>query len=405
MKKNVCLITTKFPENPKDAWLTNDLAESLTSAGECVTVIALSWLATDPPSSYSEIAGLRIVRIKLPRFFYRQSFLVTAAKIVFFPIAVIFTVPKHIRKCHLLIANTPCVTTFGLPTFFRLRYGAKSFLVLWDFFPFYLKDLGSIRNDVFFEILRVIENSVYRSFDVIGVMSAANENFLRKNYFLRSGVDVRRLPIWTKVRPRLNVEKASVRKIFNLPQTKFIAIYGGAMTFVQGLENVIRLARETEDLDLTYLLVGDGTERTRLQNLVISENIKNVIFMEKISREEYIKLLYGCDFGIIALSAKLSVPSFPSKSLDYFGASLPVVAALDGSTDFGDILENEIKAGFSAVATDYVRLGEIVRNLLVNEELRVTMGVNGRNYYEEFFDVESAKNSILGSFKWGRGAL
>lgn len=105
------------------------------------------------------------------------------------------------------------------------------------------------------------------------------------------------------------------------------------------------------------------------------------------------------DIGLIFLSHRLTVPSFPSKTLDYFKTRLPVLAALDSYTDFGRILEEDARAGYAAIANDTKTLGTYLKNLAESEELRKELGRNGREYYESEFDVGRAKNIILNQFK------
>ena len=75
--------------------------------------------------------------------------------------------------------------------------------------------------------------------------------------------------------------------------------------------------------------------------------------------------------------------------------AIPILASLDPVTDFGDILENKIKAGYSVIAGNMDEL-ESKANILINYvDLRESMGKAGRKYYEEFLTVENAKNIIM----------
>ncbi|HEU4819221.1 glycosyltransferase family 4 protein [Janthinobacterium sp.] len=393
--KNISLLTTKYPVDPTSPWLTNELALAMRDSGHNVTVVALSWMPDDPENGVAMESGIKVVRVRLPSFFYKRMRIVTGLKILLFPLIARFYIKKHVKVCDLLVANTPCVTILGLTRFFRRRYGAKSFLVCWDFFPFYLKDLGLVSNKFSFEVLRVIERTMYKSFDKIGCMTNRNIDFLQQNYDFSSLAKVCKLPIWATIKSAPMISKADIRTKFGLPQDKVLAVFGGAMSIVQDLRNLLILAEHSKELNVTFVLIGSGTERNDLIAQVRERSIDNIIFLDAIPRFEYEKLLQACDIGLIFLSHKLTVPSFPSKSLDYFKLSLPILAGLDAFTDFGGILLNEAKAGYFAQADNTVALKKLLGELVNDGDLRKRLGENGRVFYEAEFDVEDAKEAII----------
>ena len=396
--KQICLITTKYPQDLASPWLTNEMASSL-RRGQCdVTVMALSWLKGDPPTSVGMENGVKVIRVKLPGIFYRQWLVMTALKIMLFPLFAMFHAIKHIKRCELLIANTPCVTIFGITWLFKLRYRAKTFLVLWDFFPYYLNDLGVVRNKFFFGILRLLEKTMYESFDQIGCMSERNIEFLADNYGIADRNKVMYLPIWAELKPQLATDKAALRRRFKIPEQGVIAVYGGAMTIVQDLRNLLALAGSDAGSRVEFVLIGNGTERASLEQQARAEGLVNVHFLAAVPRLDYESLITACDIGLVFLSHKLTVPSFPSKSLDYFKLGLPVLAGLDRFTDFGPILEDKAQAGYFAVADETDKLAGLLARLAGDEALRKRRGQNGRVFYEQEFDVDRARDLILSKF-------
>jgi glycosyltransferase involved in cell wall biosynthesis len=393
--KNVCLLTTKYPADAASPWLTNELAYSLKKAGKNVTVIALSWMRDDPVSSCSIENGIKVVRIKLPALFYKRLFIMTALKILAFPLFVRAHVRKNVEACDLLIGNTPCVTIFGLTQFFKRRFSAKSFLVLWDFFPYYLKDLGVVRNNATFSVLRWLERFMYESFDKIGCMTNRNIDFLLDKYSYSSPSKPIQLPIWAAIKQAPAVDKQAIKKKHGLPIDKVIAVYGGAMSIVQDLTNLLSLAESARKLNVCFVLIGSGTEKESLIEDAKRRELENVIFLNSVSRSEYEELLCACDIGLIFLSHRLTVPSFPSKSLDYFKLSLPILAGLDAFTDFGETLVNVARAGFYAKADQTEELVKMLEQLVEDPSLRAQLGANGRKYYEVEFDVDRVRDKIL----------
>ncbi|MBV7573764.1 glycosyltransferase family 4 protein [Pseudomonas sp. PDM32] len=395
--KHIVLLTTKYADDKKDAWLTNELAYSLNEEGHDVSVVVFSWLKNEPVSFTKVIDGIKVIRVKLPAIFYNTGVIGTSLKIFLFPFLARHEVRKQVSKCDLLIANTPCVTILGMSRYFRKKFDSKSFLVLWDFFPYYLKDLGAIRNKLFFGFFRYLEQIMYKSFDRIGCMTEGNARFLFDNFPTVDKQRVEILPLWAKIKQVDPIDKSEIRLKYDLPSTGFIAVYGGAMSIVQELDNILDLAELYTGDDVTFLFIGKGTEKERLEESVFTRGLKNVKFINYVPRDEYQHVVQACDVGLISLSRKLTVPSFPSKSLDYFKVSLPVLASLDSVTDFGDILENKICAGLAVVAGDVTNLKNKLDLLIKDAELCKALGANGRRYYEKYLSVENARSIIISS--------
>lgn len=62
--KHIVLLTTKYADDKKDAWLTNELAYSLNEEGHNVSVVVFSWLKNEPVSFTKVIDGIKVIRVK-----------------------------------------------------------------------------------------------------------------------------------------------------------------------------------------------------------------------------------------------------------------------------------------------------------------------------------------------------
>ena len=111
--------------------------------------------------------------------------------------------------------------------------------------------------------------------------------------------------------------------------------------------------------------------------------------LDYIPRVEYEKLLSVCDIGLIFLDKRFTIPNYPSKTLSYMACGLPIMAAIDSTTDYGDLLE-ENTLGFKVINGDLEDYQYKFNKLLTDKNLRETLGKNGRNYYEKEFNVENS---------------
>lgn len=77
-------MTTKYNDNKKDAWLTNELAYSIRDSGHNMTVVVFSWMPNDPETSVSNIDGVQVVRLKLPKWIYKKILLIPLLRYLHF---------------------------------------------------------------------------------------------------------------------------------------------------------------------------------------------------------------------------------------------------------------------------------------------------------------------------------
>ncbi|EGR0419662.1 glycosyltransferase family 4 protein [Vibrio cholerae] len=382
---NYLIIATKYGDK-KNKWLTNELADVIKINGNSVQVIALSWMQDDPGSSVKDEDGITVYRYKMPRVFYLDNVFVKYAKQVLFPIFAYYKYRKILSKITFerIITFSPAHLVSFLVKKLKKQCVTQAYLVLWDFFPYYLQ---LSRKGSMFKFLLYFENESYKQFDCIGVMTAQNKDFLLKNYkgILKHSVKV--LPIWAKTN---TVSYSSeIRKKYNLDERDIIFIYGGAHSEVQELDNLLELAKcFLGDMNIKFIFIGKGKDKARLQEKTKKEKISNVKFLDFVPRGDYELLLKSCDIGLVSLSSRLTVPSFPSKSLDYMKCGLPIIASIDRATDYGIFLENNMKAGFFAFAGDIQSLKEVSLKLVNNKNLRRELGSNGRQYFEENHSVD-----------------
>ncbi|MGB6681858.1 MAG: glycosyltransferase WbuB, partial [Candidatus Bathyarchaeia archaeon] len=112
---------------------------------------------------------------------------------------------------------------------------------------------------------------------------------------------------------------------------------------------------------------------------------------------EFKNLVHQCDIGLVNLNGKFTIPNFPSKALDYFEAQIPVLAAIDQNTDYGQFLD-ETKAGLWSITGDLDAYCRNFEQLLNNKALRKELGQNGRLYLERNLNVQKTYATIMKHF-------
>lgn len=306
-------------------------------------------------------------------------------------------------KFDLILYTTPPITIGKVVEFIKHRDGAKTFLLLKDIFPQNAIDLKLIkRNGIIHKYFSKVEHQLYQISDYIGTMSPANTEYLLTH---NSSIDNRKVcEVPNTLTPANsdidNDQKENIRRKYNIPINKIMAIYGGNLGKPQGIDNLLRCLLKNESNDGTFIvIVGSGTEFTKIHNFINVNGLKNCLLLDSLPKAEYDLLVNSADIGLIFLDVSFTIPNFPSRLLSYLQASIPIIASTDISTDIGMIAEKN-EFGLWNLATD---INHFNNNLLKleNDQLRVEMGWNGRKYLENNYTSQHAYEIIMNQLDKG----
>lgn len=307
-------------------------------------------------------------------------------------------------KFDLVLYSTPPITLQKAVEFVKFRDQAKTYLLLKDIFPQNAVDLGMLKTsgikNLIYKYFRDKEERLYKISDYIGCMSNANVEFLLKNNPSIPNEIVEVCP--NSIEP-INIdisehEKKEIREKYNLPIDKTVFIYGGNLGKPQGIDFLIDCIKANEDNNNSYFfIVGSGTEFGKLENYFEREKPKNAMLRNQLPRNDYELLANSCDVGLIFLDKRFTIPNFPSRLLSYMQASMPVLAATDINTDIGKVIESG-SFGYWCESVDVDKFNQLV-NKLCDEELRIGLGRNAREYLEEHYSAKNAYEIIIKHFK------
>jgi hypothetical protein len=111
-------------------------------------------------------------------------------------------------------------------------------------------------------------------------------------------------------------------------------------------------------------------------------------------RTEYLSLISACDVGIVCTVTGVASSSFPSKTIDYLRAGLPIVAAVEPNSDYRGFL-SRWNIGISIPAGDPAALFRTIVGLVDDAGMAASIERNARACLEEVFDVRAAVKRLL----------
>jgi glycosyltransferase involved in cell wall biosynthesis len=396
----ILMLINQFSGAGEPADPPHQLADAFVSAGHSVKVVVIPWQRDEASvSRYQEHGRLHVLRVpalSIARFGRIAELLL---RWTFSSFAALRHAKKFMDKddVDLIYTTSPSVSMAFLLRWALRRYPqARSYLYIVDFFPFHQRAIGLIPGGLIFRMAKSGENALIRMFDVVGCMSPKNADYLQSHYTLRPEQKVHILPLSTAISTPIDVDRRTVRKRYGLPDDKVIAIFGGQITEGRGIEQILETARIASNLvpELHFVLAGQG----RLVHLVqkyIAGGGQNLSLVPSLARDSYLELASACDIGLIVTVPISDIPTFPSKTLDYLQASLPVVAAVEAGTDYREFVEGH-RFGLVVEAGNAQVLLDALATLVRDPQMRDAMAQAGRRTLIDVFDVRHAAERILG---------
>ena len=402
--KNILIVADIYPpEVSSAAHLMKELAEGLKKRGYNV------WVVTTYPKYYlpkelegqkfelfSDEAGIKVIRVKTPPL-KKVNFIIRGISQLILPFLFFFKIKKYIHeKLDVAIVYSPPLPLALAGGMIKRYYGAKFILNIQDLFPQNAIDLGVLKgwkHKPAIWLFEWIEKKVYKKADNITFHSEGGRKFLIEKKGVPAGKIIT-LHNWINIEPFKNLsQNISFRGKFGL-NGKFVFVFGGIMGPAQGLEFMVRVAKNISDLkDLVFLLVGDGTEKLKVEKAIDDLNVKNVVIKPFVSKEEYPYLVKDFDVGFVCLSSDNKTSFVPGKILGYMAAGKPILAFLNKESD-GFAALKEANCGYVAHSDNLEEAEKITRKIYAEKDKLKEMGENGFKYASDNLTVGAVVDKL-----------
>jgi putative colanic acid biosynthesis glycosyltransferase WcaI len=240
-------------------------------------------------------------------------------------------------------------------------------------------------------VVKSIETSIGRSAERVGVVAEAF-----RHYFLEAGV-----PHWRIHRVRNPVRlgaptepREAVRARLGWTDQEFIVIHTGSMGYKQGLETVIEAADLAQDDEqLRFVFQGDGNQKDALQKMTRERRLVNVSFLPLAPVDEFQNILRAADASLLNQRGTVRNMSLPSKLGAYFGAGLPVVAAVAADDEVAAEIANA-GAGVVVEPDSPEALLSVIRSLRRDHEEVLRLGAASVAYAQRSFGLNPVLDSV-----------
>ncbi len=192
-------------------------------------------------------------------------------------------------------------------------------------------------------------------------------------------------PIDSALSAHLDTENAAGRAVIG---------FTGSHGVPNALDVVLDAAKLLREVPVSFVLVGDGMEKERLQRRVADERIDNVAMFPPVPKRQIPPLLRRFDIAYIGWQ-RLPIYRFgiaPNKLMDYMMAGCTVLHSVEAGND----PVSEAGCGLTVPPESPHAVAEGVRQLLsVPEAERRSMGERGRQFILRYHTYEILARRFL----------
>ncbi len=396
---NILFLTiTDMPNyDPHDIYA--DILHALKNEGHEVYAVSTNQRRLGKQTQLSNEYGIHTLRVKTGNI-TQCGLLEKGISILMIKYQFLKAIEKYFSetKFDMILYPTPPITVAGVVQKIKKRDQAKSYLMLKDIFPQNAVDLDMLSvsgvKGILYRYFKAEEKKLYKVSDRIGCMSPANVEYLLK---CNPEINREKVEVFPNCLDPIDLriekeERVRIRMKYKLPQDKKVFVYGGNLGKPQGVPFIIECLRTAaRNKDAFFLIVGDGTEYTKLEQFVRDNTCDNVELLKRIPKEDYDVLVSACDVGMIFLDYRFTIPNFPSRLLSYLQAGIPVLCSTDQNTDVGRIAESN-GFGWSCKSNNTQRFAELIDQIC--REDTVAMGNVGMKYMNEHYDISVGLNRL-----------
>jgi colanic acid biosynthesis glycosyl transferase WcaI len=201
-----------------------------------------------------------------------------------------------------------------------------------DIWPESIVTVGAMKRSPVMRVLEVLERRMYLTAkQIVTVGDGYRDQLIRRGVseekitIVPNGVDVSQ---FVPERPARQV-RSQWRG-----DGRFVCAYIGTVGMAHGLEVIVRAARKLKQAgrdDIVFWIVGDGAERSRLENVCRAESLDQVVFTGLVPKSKIAEVIASCDACLVHLrKTELFETVIPSKIFEIMAMNVPIVMGVNG---------------------------------------------------------------------------
>ena len=366
------------PEGAAGGIRATALTERWARAGHDVTVVtcAPNYPSGVPYDGYKNarfeesINGVRVIRVKtyiaenkgvLKRMFFYFSYFCSS-----------LWTALWLPRPDVVVASSPHIFVGYAGVWYHRLKRIPFVMEVRDIWPESIIAVGAKIPKLGFMFLEGIEKAMYRSCQKLIVLGAGYRARL-----IEKGVPAEKMAM---IMNGTNLEKfypqdkdVELIKKYGL-EGKFVVSYIGAVGMACGLSVLLDAAEKMKGKPMMFVVVGDGAQRSTLEEQAKTRNLTNIIFTGKQPTADMPKWVTLSDACLVHLrKTELFTTVMPSKVFEAAGCKRPIIMGVDG---YAKKLVMDAGAGLDMKPEDPDSLALCIDKLMADQSLCNRLGEN-----------------------------
>jgi len=361
-----------------------ELAKYLVQMGHKVTVIAsdVDYLSGNKKTKKREIKEDIEIIYASTLSSVHKSFLGRGLAFLSFSFSSFFEALK-VRGFDVVIGTSPplfqAITSLVIAKLKRKKFVYE----VRDLWVDFARELSIVRNKFILNLLKKIENLLYKKADLIIVNSPGFLPFILssiskdKVILIPNGVNTEDFDD--------AIEKDRELEYKLGISGKFVIMYAGNLGVANDIDTILNAARLLKDFrDIVFVLIGGGIRKGEIRKRITIEGIENVILLDPVSKREIPKVISLADVCLATIkNTPLLQIVYPNKVFDYMASGKPTILTIGRAIK--DVIE-ESNGGVYVLPESPEKLKEAILYYYSYKELVVLHGRNAKSYAKEHFE-------------------
>lgn len=354
--KRVLIHTLIFsPDGVSTAYLYNDIALRLQQRGYEVVVLTTTPHFNIVPEQVekqpmkwkvwgfckvSKFNGMTVLHVPQKKF---KSTLLRLIGFVYWHI-VSFIIGLTIKHVDLILSPSPPLTVGWMNLGLAKLKGCKVIYNVQEIYP----DILKLKGGFVLKFLRRMESKVYNRSDAVTTIDKVFYDTIAPRFKDQSKLHIIPNFVDTELYHQISVQEFNSLKVQGkwdeklFPNTDSIKLlYAGNIGHAQSWEPLIELADRTRDLNVEYVVIGEGAKRGYVEEEIQKRGLEKLHLLPYQPRELMPAILSYSDASFIFMAPEMDGDGFPSKVYTIMACERPLLVLSGENTPIINFLEGK----------------------------------------------------------------
>lgn len=346
--KRVLIHTLIFsPDGVSTAYLYNDIALRLLQRGYEVVVLTTTPHFNIVPEQVekqpmkwkvwgfckvSKFNGMTVLHVPQKKF---KSTVLRLLGFVYWNI-VSFIIGLTIKHVDLILSPSPPLTVGWMNLGLAKLKGCKVVYNVQEIYP----DILKLKGGITLKFLRWMERKVYNGSDAVTTIDKVFHDTIVERFEDKSKLHI--IPNFVDTELYHQVEWKGKLDENLYPENESIKLlYAGNIGHAQSWEPLIALAEKTRDLNVEYVVIGEGAKRGYVEDEIQKRGLKKLHLLPYQPREMMPAILSYSDLSFIFMAPEMDGDGFPSKVYTIMACERPLLVLSGENTPIINFLKDK----------------------------------------------------------------